>query len=215
MRIRLLVTGALAAALLLTGCGPAAPSGPTDADADPTPSASETVAPTAAVLEIALDGVTLINDDESIAASAAFTDGEQVLALLGLAFGSTPAGVANSDGYPITSYEWDSVTLNVVTDAGAIISVGASEQSGIEIRTTDGISVGATRPEVAAVADFDPAYDFDGDGASDYLGLEAQVNPEVDSLESPGEPGTDFIMVVFSGDNAIRINAPSSDYGDL
>lgn len=216
MRIRLLLTAALAASLVLTGCGTPGSTGPTDKGApEPEPSASETAEPTPEVLEISLDGVSLINDDESVAATASFSDGAAVLALLGTAFGSTPAGVANTDGYPITSYEWDSVTLNVITDAGAIMSVGASEQSGITIRTSDGIGVGATRPEVAAYADFDPAYDFDGDGASDYLGLEAEENPAVESLENPGQPGTDFIMVVFSGDNAIRINAPSSDYGDL
>jgi hypothetical protein len=215
MRIRLFA-GVLAASLLLAGCGSPAEHGPTDKAApEPSPSASETVAPTPEVLIVSLDEVTLLNDDKSVAATASLDDGAAVLALLGSAFGSTPTGTTNGDGYPITSYEWDGLTLNVITDAGAFLSIGTASQSGILIRTTDGIAVGALRPEVAAVADFDPAFDFDGDGASDYLGLEAEINPDVESLENPGQPGTDFVMVIFSGDTATRITSPACDYGDL
>ena len=136
-----------------------------------------------------------------------------MLELLGEVAGSTPEGQVNGEGYPITFYDWGQLGLAVVTDAGATLSVGDDEFAGLAVHTTDGIHVGSTRAEAAAVAGYEGT-DFDGDGQPDYLGLEAVANPDVDSLERPGEPGTDFIMVVL-GDTVSRLIAPSSDYGDL
>src|SRR4051812_13970892 len=120
MRSRMILVVAIAAGLLLTGCTtPSGPGGPSDLTTDPSPSASETAEAVPAVLVVSLDGVSVLDESEVELMSATFDDGSDVLSVLGAAFGSVPAGVANADGYPITSYEWDNVTLNVVTDAGA------------------------------------------------------------------------------------------------
>jgi hypothetical protein len=213
MRIRLLITGVLAASLLLTGCGGGALGGPTD-KATPEPSPSETAEPVATVLLISLDGVAVVNDDESVAAEAPFSDGVAVLELLVDLAGSTPEAQVNSEGYPITFYDWGPLSLTVVTDAGATLSVGDDEFAGLAVHTADGIHAGSSRADAAAVASYD-GKDFDGDGQPDYLGLEAAANPAVESLELPGQPGTDFIMLVIQGDVVTRLITPSSDYGDL
>ena len=214
MRSRRLLVLALAAGLALAGCS--TPAEPVDS---PSPSASETVTapdPTPVSLVISLDAVSVVNDDGTTAASAPFTDGEAVLALLGEYFGETPEGVENTEGYPITGYDWGGVSLAVVDGGGASISTQVTDFEGLAILTTDGIAVGSTRDEVLALDPFVGApFDGDGDGQPDSLGLEAEVNPDVESLELPGEPGTDFVLVVFDGDLVSGINAPSSDYGDL
>jgi hypothetical protein len=212
MRIRLFV-GVLAASLLLAGCGTPGPSGPTD-KAAPEPTPSETSEPVATVLLISLEGVTVVNDDDSVAAEASFADGAAMLELLGEVAGSTPEGQVNGDGYPITFYDWGQLSLSVVTDSGSSLSVGDDEFAGLAVHTDDGIHVGSPRSDAALAAGFEGS-DFDGDGQADYLGIEAVENPDVESLERPGEPGVDFIMAVIEGDTVARLITPSSDYGDL
>lgn len=214
MRSRRLLALALAAGVALAGCS--TPAGPVES---PSPSASETVAapdPVPAKLVISLDAVTVLNDDGTTAATSAFSDGAGVLALLGEYFGSTPEGVANTEGYPFTSYQWDGIWLTVVDDGPASIAVQVSDFADLAIETSDGIAVGSTRDEVEALDPFvGLPMDSDGDGQPDSLGLEYSMNPDVESLEQPGQPGTDFVLVVFDGDTVSGINAPSSDYGDL
>src|SRR5438128_295763 len=149
MRSRMiLAAGALAAGLLLAGCVPAPLPSPTDSE----PAPVEPVEAVATVLLISLDGVQVLNDDDSVAAEATFDDGQAVLELLGEVAGSTPEGQVNGEGYPITFYDWGQLGLAVVTDAGATLSVGDDEFAGLAVHTTDGIHIGSTGADAAAAA---------------------------------------------------------------
>ncbi|HEX7835525.1 MAG TPA: hypothetical protein VF479_08675, partial [Pseudolysinimonas sp.] len=90
-----------------------------------------------------------------------------------------------------------------------------SDLGGLPLQTTDGIQIGSTRAEVAALAPFDGAYDMDGDGTSDLFGLEQQTVPGTESLSFPGQPGTAFVEVQLDGDTVTVLRAPSNDYSDL
>lgn len=203
-------------AVVVAGCA-AAPSGgeaPTDdgqpAESSPTESGSpeETAPP---VAEISLDGIAL--GDESVS----FEDGDDVLALLGDALGSTPEG-EQYEGYPIMTHDWGdlSVTLMGEDDAQASIGVTAPASEGITFQTAEGgIAVGATRDEALDAGAEDGGYDGDGDGKSDYLMLEAQEVPDAESLERPGEPGREFVMLAIEDDMVTSIHAPADDFSDL
>ena len=217
MRLRALAAATFATALLLTGC--ATPGVNPGTTATPTTDP----APAPASLVVSLADVQLVNDDDSVAATASYSDGEQLVALLTESFGAEPTTeVAGETAYPVTNYSWgDAVIVGIrgpYSDRAfgdAWLRVAVPEHAGLSIATAAGIAVGADRAAVMALAPFDPGYDADGDGASDFLGLEPVANPEVESLLLPGQPGTDFVEVYFSGDTVTTIRTPASDYNDV
>lgn len=219
MRPRSLAAAALVAALLLTAC--ASPS--VHPETSPTPTPTTDPAPAAAALVVTLAEVQLVNDDDSVAATAPYSDGEQLVDLLTESFGAEPTTeVAGGASYPVTNYNWgDAVIVGIPgpysngTFGDAWVRIAVPEHAGLSIATANGIGVGADRGAVMELAPFDPGYDADGDGASDFLGIEPVVNPDVESLTLPGQPGTDFVEVGFSGDTVVTLRSPSSDYHDV
>jgi hypothetical protein len=209
----ILAAGTLAAGLLLSGCTAIFMPSPTESEPAPVETV-EPAEPVPTVLLISLDGVSVLNDDESVADEATFDDGQAVLELLGDVAGSTPEGQVNGDGYPITFYDWGQLGLAVVNDAGATLSVNDDEFGGLAVHTTDGVHIGSTGADAAAAADYQGS-DFNGDGQPDYFGLETVVNPDYQSLERPGEPGVDFVAVVVEGGVVTHISSPSNNYNDL
>jgi hypothetical protein len=223
MRLRALAAATLATALLMTGCAPLGAIQESTPTATATPSQTADPAPAPAVLVVSLADVKLVNDDDSVAATVAYSNGEELVALLTESFGVEPtAEVAGGTAYPVTNYRWgDAVVVGIPgpygdgTFGAAWLRIAVAEHLGLTIRTASGIAIGADRAAVMALAPFDPSYDADGDGASDFLGLEPLMNPEVESLSFPGQPGTDFVEVRFAADTVTVIRSPSSDYHDV
>jgi hypothetical protein len=222
MRLRVIAAAMLAAALFLTGC--ASPEGnPQTTPSEAAPTRTADPAPAPASFVVSLSDVQLVNDDDSVAATASYADGAGLVAMLTESFGAEPtAEVAGGTAYPVTNYRWgDDVIVGIPGPYGdgtfgtAWLRIAAPEHAGLSIATTTGIAVGADCAAVTALAPFDPSYDSDGDGASDFLGLEPVVNREVESLSFPGQAGTDFVEVGFSGDTVVTIRTPSSDYHDV
>jgi hypothetical protein len=217
MRSRLLLAAAATAGVLLAGC--ASPSAIHDAgpsaSVSASPEASNIAEPVPATVVVSLDDVTLLNDDESVAGQAPFSDGAAILALLGTAFGSTPAGEID-EHFQLTSYRWNGVRLITHDwDGSGWMLIEVAEVSGVNLVTTDGIAIGDTRTAVEAVAGFDPQLDQDGDGKSDLLGLQPRPFPGAQSLYVIGEPGTEFVEIDFTGDLVTAIRTPSSDFHDV
>ena len=222
-RPRLIAT-VVAAGLLLAGCaGPAA-----IPDATP-PAPAESPSPEPAVpaldsLFLSIDGVLLANDDDSEAGTAAYADGPGMVALLTAAFGADPVTeVTGGTAYPATNYAWggDDVVVTIGGPYGdgsfsdARIRVAVAEYAGLSIFTDGGVTVGTDRAAVAALAPYDPVYDGDGDGASDFLGLIPTPVPGTVSLARPGETGIAFVAVFFAGDTVTELRSPADDFSDV
>jgi hypothetical protein len=207
---RLLVALA-AAALVLTGCAPG-PGTPTSA---PTPTQSGTETSEPAALVLSLDGLTLVDTNGDALEATRFDDPEPVLALLGEVLGSTP----DPEEFPeseTTSYAWgDDVTFNVRGTDYSWVRVNVPELGGLPVTTATGIGIGSSRDDLLAQDVYDPQYDFDEDGFSDFYGLEPVTNNDYESLSFPGQPGTDFIEVQLQGDQVSSMSSPSNDYTDV
>jgi hypothetical protein len=224
MPTRTLLAAVLAVGLLLTGC--AAPASVPDA-VPPTPSASSSSEPAAPVLDsmlVSVDGVMLANDDDSVAGTAAYSDGVGLVALLTDAFGAEP--VVEDTGetfYPVVHYSWgdDAVIVSIRgpyadgTFGDAWIRITVPEYAGLAIYSDGGVTVGTDRAAVEVLAPYDVAYDGDGDGASDSLGLTPTPVPGTESLSRPGEVGTAYVEVFFTGDTVTWLRSPANDYSDV
>jgi hypothetical protein len=225
MRVRSPLAVILIAGLLTTAC-----STPTTIPDDAaTPSPTESVAPGAAMPEpatllIGLDVIQVLTDDDSVVEEGTYSDGVGLIALLTNAFGAAPVTeFTGGTAYPVTAYRWGGGEVVVriggpygddtYSDAWLVVEV--PEYAGLSIRNYNGITVGSARAEVLALAPYDPFYDSDGDGASDFLGIEQRSVPGVESLSRPGEPGSEFVEVDFEGDTVTAIRTPSSDYHDV
>ena len=170
--------------------------------------------PAPAAIVVSVDGLELVDEQGTVLGSAEFADGAGVVEFLGDAVGSTPEGEENTEGYPITSYDWGEVTLRVVDDGAASIVASSATIEGLEIRTTEGVGVGSSR-EAAVDAGAEEVFYADGSLQPDLLRLQVRDAPGTDSLENPGTTGVDFVLLVLEGGDVVRIFSPSSDYGDL
>lgn len=200
MRIAPLAAAA-ALALALAGCAPITiVVGPTGA-----PSPSETSAPPAptepAALVLGVHGLTYVDgDDATVDPASSREDPAAGLALLTDLFGA-PDEQTTEFG---TFYDWGAVSGS---DSGWFnVRFSAPELDGIQLRTSQGIQVGAARSDVTALDPFD-----DGE----ILGLEAEPEPGTDSLSHPGDQGTSYIAVFFDGDTVSGLGAPAGDWRDL
>lgn len=201
-------------ALLLTGCA-------SGTVANPTPSPTETVTPTltpeapaASGIIISLESVTVTDQDGEVMQAVPFTDPDAMIALVTDLTGGSAPTVEDFSPKGFQRYEWDGIVV-IAYPASFRVTVTVPEIGGLPVSTADGIHVGSTRSELAALSPFDAGEDADGDGSSDTFGLEARQNPGHESLSFPGQPGTDFIGVSLKGDSVTQLTAPDSDYGDI
>jgi hypothetical protein len=224
MPTRSYLAAVVAVSLLLTGCAvPASVAKPTPT----TPSDSSSPEPALPVLDsmfLSVDGVLLANDDDSIAGTAEYADGAGLVALLTDAFGAAPVTEETGDTwYPAIHHHWgdDAVIVSIRgpyadgTFGDAWIRITVPEYAGLAIYTDGGVMVGTDRKAVEVLAPYDTAYDGDGDGASDALGLIPTPVPGTESLSRPGEVGTAFVEVFFAGDTVTWLRSPSNDYSDV
>jgi hypothetical protein len=215
MRRVLLAVGIIVASLSLVGCSPGSPA---SAPSTAAPSASVTASPSpvpavATGLVVSLDQISVINNDGSTGATASFSSGSATLALLSDALGSTPTAERN-DTYGLTSYDWGALTLTVSDYTGAaFVSMTAAVLGGLTLRTPEGIHVGSTAVEFAAVAS--PGTQYPAAGAPVALGLEARPHPGTQSLAFPGRVGLDYIAVDLEGGLVARLRVPSGDWQDI
>lgn len=150
-----------------------------------------------------------------------FTDGPGLLALFSELSGSTPQGTRDPAGatydFQQTYYDWDGVRLTVPDDGGrSSLAITARELNGVTLRTTGGIHVGMTRAEaLAAGAVAFTTYDGDGDGLPDTLQIDTRPAPGTTSLVTPGTVGSDFVLILMTGDMVTSIQSGGNDYTDL
>jgi len=204
--------GLAALILVLAGCAPGIPTGPTAA---PTPSVTDSPEPSepSAVI-LSLDGITVQDQAGATLESSTFDDPDATLALLGSLLGSTPTPTEYPE-FGSRTYEWPGVLFGVASEEFSWLRSEAAELGGLPLQTADGIHVGSTRAEVAALSPFDGQYDMDGDGTSDLFGLEHETVPGTQSLSFPGQPGTAYVEVQLEGDAVSVLRAPSNDYSDV
>jgi hypothetical protein len=204
--------GIVALVLVLAGCAPGIPTGPT---AEPQPTESSTPEPSGpAAVVLSLDGIAVQDATGTVLQSATFEDPDAALALIGSLLGSTPTPTEYPE-FGSRTYEWPGVLFGVTSDEFSWFRSEAADLGGVPLQTTDGIHLGSTRAEVLALSPFDLEYDMDGDGTSDLLGLEHETVPGTMSLTFPGQPGTAFVEVQLVGDSVGVLRSPSNDYSDV
>ncbi|MDF2579569.1 MAG: hypothetical protein K0S49_1148 [Microbacterium sp.] len=210
----------VAAALALTGCASEVPAASTTSSSSPAAQPSETPTPTptpAGVIAVGVQGIALTNGDGSKTFS--FDDPEPLLAFVEELTGEPRAGEdfedpwGNGDTWG-TLYTWDDITVSVLKDGPASVTILATTVGGIPVGTASGIAIGSTRDDVLAMGGWDE-WDADGDGQADYLGVDGQVVEGVESLSRPGEPGREFILVKLDGDVVAELQSPSNDFSDI
>lgn len=208
--------GGLALVLMLAGCASAespTPSPTAIATSTPTPTPTPTVeAPRATSAVLSLDGLVILDQNSAEFRSASFADPDAVVALVSELMGSTPEPVDNRK-FGI-NYDWPTVRINVNFNT-ALISLESADLAGLPVATSEGIHVGSTRDEVLALTHVESTHDGDGDGKPDNLGIEPRTVPGTESLSYPGQEGTDFIRVYFSGDTVVEIVSPTGDWRDI
>ncbi|MDH6181749.1 hypothetical protein M2152_001931 [Microbacteriaceae bacterium SG_E_30_P1] len=197
-----------AAVLLLAGCTAteATPTPSTSATAQSTPSPTPMAtpeAPTASAIVLSLAGLAVVDSAGEAIREAAFTDPDGVLSLLD-ELNDTEPGVTDFTPKGFTSYQWPDVAVNVWA-ADTSVVVTSATIAGLPVRTADGVHVGSTRADVTQLLVFDVGYDEDGDGTSDWFGLEPVT---VDK-------GTEYIGVGITGDTVTKLRAPDSDFRDI
>lgn len=208
-----LLIGLAAAALVLTGCAPGGGTTPTTSAPEPTETSIETPEPAAVI--ISLEGLTLVDTNGDTLEATQFTDPEPVLSLLGELLGSTP----DPEEYPeygTTTWMWgDDVTFGTSGEDYSWVRLNVADLGGLPVQTAAGIHVGSSRDDLLAQDVYDPDYDFDSDGFSDFYGIEPVTNNDYESLSFPGQPGTDYIEAQLVGDQVSSLQSPSNDYTDV
>ncbi len=208
--------GALALVLMLAGCATAespTPAPTAIASSTPTPTPTPTVeAPRATSAVLSLDGLVILDQNSAELRSASFADPDSTLALVSELMGSTPEPVDNRK-FGI-NYDWSTLRINVNFGTASIRLLSA-DIAGLPVSTSEGIHVGSTRDDVLALTHVDTTYDGDGDGKPDSMGIEPRPAPGTESLAHPGQEGTDFIVVSFTGDTVTGISSPGSDWSDI
>jgi hypothetical protein len=193
----------------LAGCAPIGGTTDLPPSSEPTETATATPAPEPDALVLGVQGITLIDGEGAADTIVSREDVAGSVALLTGLFGdpateSTPYGV---------TYDWGVVSGS---DTGWFnVRFEATDLDGVELRTSQGIQVGAGRDEVLALSPYDEEYDGDGDGKSDRLGLEPVPEPGTDSLAHPGEVGTSYVDILFDGDTVVALVAPAGDWRDV
>lgn len=214
MRASRLVIAILAAGLLLTGCVPApqpAPSATPVVTENPTPTPTPEASVASSVV-VSLDRLVVLDQYGVEFGSTAFAEGDATLAFVSDLMGSVPEPIDNRKFG--MSYEWPGIRV-VLNFTSATVSVSAATVAGLPIATTGGIHVGSTRAEVIALGAVEESYDGDGDGLPDTLGVEATPVPGTESLGNPGQTGTAYIRVRFTGDTVSGFGGPSGDYLEI
>ena len=199
--------------LLLAGCSTDTPV-PTSSETPGTTSATPTAAPVPVeqpALVVDVSGLTLI-DSSGASASASWSDGDAVIDLIVQAVGPAPTPESTPKG---DIYKWPEGISVFRLGSSVSASFTVPEVNGYEVRTADGITVGSTRAEVAALDFYSIDYDGDGDGLPDSVGLGPVEEPGTVSLVNPGAVGTSYVQVTFSGDVVARLGAPAGDWRDL
>lgn len=207
-----LIVAATTVAFVMSGCAPGG-GGVTPAP-EPTVSVSpEEPTPTAVV--ISLEGLTVVDQDGEAIEATRFDDPAPVLFLLDELLGSTPEPEEFPE-FDTTSYSWgDDLTFSTRGTDYSWVRLNVDELGGLPVQTSAGIHVGSSRDDLLAQDVYDPDYDFDGDGFSDFYGIEPVTNDDYESLSFPGQPGTDYIEVQLEGDTVSSISSPSNDYTDV
>lgn len=208
--------------LLLAACTPDASESTTSASppssASSPPSLSPTPSPTAApapdALVLTLDGVSRVSRDGSVLDSIGFADGLATVEFMTAQLGADPAVTRDTNGYPFTFYEWESVRMNVIDSGSASIWFEAATANGLDLETLEGIAVGATVQQALAAGAVDGGFDFDADGASDFLELGTREAPGTSSLENPGQTGVEYIVLAVENGVVTSIQ-PGNDYSDI
>ena len=113
-----------------------------------------------------------------------------------------------------TQYTWDEITISVLKDGPASVTVLATTIGGVPVGTAGGVMVGATRDAVLAAGGWEE-WDEDGDGVADYLGLDEQDVEGTQSLSRPGEVGREFVSVALEDDVVTALRIPANDFSDL
>ncbi|HTL41439.1 MAG TPA: hypothetical protein VL294_08190 [Pseudolysinimonas sp.] len=207
-----LIIGLAAAALVLTGC---APGGGTSPTTDPVPTETTIETPEPAAVILSLEGLTLVDTNGDTLEATQFSDPQPVLALLDELLGSTPDPEVYPE-YDTTAYSWgDDLTFSIRGEDYSWVRVNVAELGGLPVQTAAGIQVGSSRDDLLAQDVYDPQYDFDTDGFSDFYGLEPVTNNDYESLSFPGQPGTDYIEAQLQGDTVSTLASPSNDYTDV
>lgn len=217
MRRLPLIAGAIATAILLTGCTPttmppaATPSETLVSTAEPTPVVE-------AQLVVSLDGLSFT--DGGGTESAAYDDGTALLELLEKATGElpTPEAIESPEGYDfaLVNYDWDGVrvTADEAGDGPASIAVLAAEVDGIPITTEEGLTVGATRDDLIA-ADAWALVDEEDVTTAPYVGLGGKEVAGTVSLTHPGAVGIEYLLFMLDDDVVTQIQVPANDFSDV
>ncbi len=205
-----------AVVLLLAGCSPtvAAPTPAPSETSEPTVSATPVV-PVATSVLLSLDGLAVLDDTGATMESARFDEADTVLALITALTGSQPAvDETLFEHKGIRGYSWQDVRCSTRGQV-AFCRWQAATLGGLPLATAQGIRVGSSRADVAALNPVDVSYDEDGDGVSDSFGLEPREVPGTQSLTFPGQVGTGFIGVRLQGDVVVSLRSPAGDFYDV
>lgn len=201
----------LAGVLLLSGCA----SGAEVAESTPTPTATTATptptAPTPALVVLSVDEISVLDSTGAPLTAAPYSDPDAVLALLGSLEGSTPDPVDNQK----FGMRWEWPDLRLTANYWAFVQVTGAQIAGLPVQTSQGIHVGSTREELAALDPHDWNSDADGDGVSDYYCLEARPEPGQVSLTDPAVEGITCVGVTLVGDSVVTISSMSTDWFDV
>lgn len=199
--------------LLLAGCSPSLPvAAPSETPG--TTSATPTASPIPVeqqALVIDVSGLTL-TDSTGASASASWDEGDAVIDLIVQAVGPAPTPETTPKG---DTYRWPEGITVFHTGTSVFVSVTVAEANGYALFTVDGIAVGSSRADIAALDIYAIDYDGDGDGLPDAVGLGPVEEPGTESLVEPGAVGTSYVQARFSGDVVATLQAPSGDWLDL
>lgn len=204
---------------MLSACAPA------DTVGTPTPTAGDSAAPSpspsaasARTLVLGVDGLAVV-EGEAQTESFPLDAPESLLTLVEELTGEPRSGEDFEDPWGNgevwgTTYTWDDITISVLKDGPASVTVLATTIGGVPVSTAGGVMVGATRDAVIAAGGWDE-WDEDGDGVADHLGLDEQDVEGTQSLSRPGEVGRQFVSVALEDDLVTALRTPANDFSDL
>ena len=217
MRRRLSLTALGIAALLLAGCSSAggSSSAPSTTTLEQTPTPTPT--PRAAALVVSLHEVTVVDAEGDVLGTAKLAQGDTVEALVRSVLGE-PSSTTHDTTSPVGSARWDGVVLGTTDGAsGVSVQLSAAQSGAIELRSSDGIAVGMSRPEVmAAGAELDASWtDTDADVVHESFVSQRESVADTTSLTHPGQPGSIFVDVEVADGVVVAVRAPGDDFSDI
>ena len=112
-----------------------------------------------------------------------WNDGDAVIDLIVEAVGPAPTPETTPKG---DFYEWPEGDHRLPPGNVGLLSVTVAEVNGYEVRTVDGITVGSSRADVAALDIFPIDYDGDGDGLPDAWVSVPSKSPVRNRSPNPG-----------------------------